>query len=140
MEETYNRARYVLVVRLPRQVEVRIEDAYLALAGTTKPVMGYHISLLGPFHVPDEADSPFLANIGAVPAGVQRGRDPSTPNLVGGGIGATAQGTPAVFGLNDLLNIFFFLQSRLAVLAGLLISRTGRGCCRKNSICPGRSS
>jgi pilus assembly protein CpaC len=53
-----------------------------------------------------------LANIGAVPAGVQRGRDPSTPNLVGGGIGATAQGTPAVFGLNDLLNIFFFLPDR----------------------------
>jgi len=66
VEETYDRARYVLVVRLPRQVEVRIEDAYLALAGTTKPVMGYHISLLGPFHVPDEADSQFLANIGAV--------------------------------------------------------------------------
>jgi pilus assembly protein CpaC len=52
------------------------------------------------------------ANIGAVPAEVQRGRDPDAPSLVGGGIGRTAQGTPAVFGLSDLLNLFFFLPDR----------------------------
>ena len=52
------------------------------------------------------------ANVGAVPAEVQRGRDPDAPSLVGGGIGRTAQGTPAVFGLSDLLNIFFFLPDR----------------------------
>lgn len=52
------------------------------------------------------------ANIGAVPADVQRGRDPDAPSLVGGGIGRTAQGTPAVFGLSDLLNLFFFLPDR----------------------------
>lgn len=56
--------------------------------------------------------SDILGNVGAVPRDVQRGRDPSAPNLVGGGIGATAQGTPAVFGLNELLNIFFFLPDR----------------------------
>jgi pilus assembly protein CpaC len=53
-----------------------------------------------------------LANVGAVPADVQKGRDPQAPSLVTGGIGNTAQGTPAVFGLSDLLNIFFFLPDR----------------------------
>ncbi len=53
-----------------------------------------------------------LANVGGVPSDVQRGRDPQAPSLVGGGIGNTAQGTPAVFGLSDLLNIFFFLPDR----------------------------
>jgi len=53
-----------------------------------------------------------VGNIGAVPADVQRGRDPPAPNLVAGGIGVPAQGTPAVFGLSDLLNIFFFLPDR----------------------------
>jgi pilus assembly protein CpaC len=52
------------------------------------------------------------ANVGAVPSDVQRGRDPDAPSLVGGGIGRTAQGTPAVFGLSDLLNLFFFLPDR----------------------------
>jgi pilus assembly protein CpaC len=56
--------------------------------------------------------SEVLGNVGAVPADVQRGRDPNAANLASGGIGATAQGTPAVFGLNDLLNIFFFLPDR----------------------------
>lgn len=36
-------------MRVPRPIEVRIEDIYLRLAGTTKPVMGFHITLLGPF-------------------------------------------------------------------------------------------
>lgn len=49
-----------------------------------------------------------LGNIGAVPVQVQRGNDPNTPNLVGGGIGGQLQGQPGVFGLTDLLNIFVF--------------------------------
>jgi pilus assembly protein CpaC len=53
-----------------------------------------------------------LANVGAVPAAAQRGRDPDAPNLVSGGIGRVAEGTPAVFGLSDLANIFFFLPDR----------------------------
>ena len=56
--------------------------------------------------------SEVLGNIGSVPADVQKGRDPNAANLASGGVGATAQGTPAVFGLNDLLNIFFFLPGR----------------------------
>lgn len=42
--------RYALVLRVPRQQEVSIEDAYLGLAGLTKPVASYHITLVGPFH------------------------------------------------------------------------------------------
>ena len=49
-----------------------------------------------------------LGNVGAVPAGSNRGSDPATPNLAGGGIGRVLQGTPAVFGLSDLLNLFVF--------------------------------
>lgn len=41
--------RYALVIRVPREHEVKIEDAYLGLAGLTKPVMSYHITLVGPF-------------------------------------------------------------------------------------------
>jgi pilus assembly protein CpaC len=48
------------------------------------------------------------ANAGALPADVQRGRDPQLPNLVSGGIGNTLKGSPAVFGLADLANIFLF--------------------------------
>lgn len=49
-----------------------------------------------------------LANVGAVPGEVQRGRDPQAPSLVSGGKTVPAEVSPAVFGLNDLLNIFFF--------------------------------
>lgn|GEM_PF-1286505 len=54
-EKAFAQTRYVLVVRVPRPIEVRIEDIYLHLAGTTKPVMGFHITLLGPFlfHPPE---------------------------------------------------------------------------------------
>ena len=41
--------RHALVIRVPRELENRLEDIYLNLAGTTKPVMGYHVTLLGPF-------------------------------------------------------------------------------------------
>jgi pilus assembly protein CpaC len=53
-----------------------------------------------------------LGNIGAVPSDVQRGRDPASPNIVAGGVGVTAQGTPAVYGLSDLANLFVFLPDR----------------------------
>jgi 2'-5' RNA ligase len=41
--------RYALVVRPGREIESRIEDTYLGLPGITRPTMGYHITLLGPF-------------------------------------------------------------------------------------------
>jgi 2'-5' RNA ligase len=37
------------VARIPRPVEVRIEDAFLTLVGITRPIMGFHITLVGPF-------------------------------------------------------------------------------------------
>jgi pilus assembly protein CpaC len=49
-----------------------------------------------------------LGNVGAVPANVKGGSDPSAANLASGGIGRTLTDTPAVFGLTDLLNIFLF--------------------------------
>jgi len=51
---------------------------------------------------------PLLGNVGSVSAGVGLGNDPSTPNLASGGIGNQLEGSPAVFGLSDLLNIFIF--------------------------------
>jgi pilus assembly protein CpaC len=55
--------------------------------------------------------SDVLGNIGAVPAEAERG-GVQAANVVSGGIARVAQGTPATFGLNDLLNIFFFLPDR----------------------------
>ena len=43
------RPRYVLVIQLPRSTELRIEDAFLGHIGVTRPAMGYHVTLLGPF-------------------------------------------------------------------------------------------
>lgn len=63
MEENLERTRYVFVLRLPRQVEVRIEDVFLSLLGITKPVMGYHITLLGPFYWAQDADRQSLSRV-----------------------------------------------------------------------------
>ena len=49
-----------------------------------------------------------LANIGAVPADVQRGRDPQAPSVVAGAKAVPPELSPAAFGLSDLLNVFFF--------------------------------
>ena len=49
-----------------------------------------------------------LGNVGAIPAGVNRGGDPGAPNIVSGGIGSPLSSSPAVFGLGNLLNIFLF--------------------------------
>jgi pilus assembly protein CpaC len=47
-------------------------------------------------------------NIGAIPPNVRRGSDVPNPTIVSGGIGNPVESTPAVFGLNDLLNVFVF--------------------------------
>jgi 2'-5' RNA ligase len=70
VEEVYDKGRHLILVRLPRPVEVAIEDTYLNLLGTTKPSMGYHISLLGPFHLL-EGGAPETA-LSGVPAVCQR--------------------------------------------------------------------
>ncbi|OGO04331.1 MAG: hypothetical protein A2Y73_03785 [Chloroflexi bacterium RBG_13_56_8] len=66
MEESLGRERYALIIRLPREAEVRIEDAYLGLMGATKPNMGYHVTLLGPFHLVGEASLESLEVIAKV--------------------------------------------------------------------------
>ena len=50
----------------------------------------------------------FLGSVGAVPANVSRGSDPKAPSVAAGGIGQGSAGSPSVFGLSDLLNIFLF--------------------------------
>lgn len=52
--------RYALLIRLPRAVEVLIEDRFLHGIGTTRPTMGYHITLLGPFRLHEDADAAVL--------------------------------------------------------------------------------
>jgi len=52
-------------------------------------------------------DSP-LANVGAIPAEVSGGGSVGASNVVSGGIGNPLSGTPGLFGLNNLLNIFLF--------------------------------
>ena len=56
VEETLEQPRYVLVIRIPRRVEIVIEDIFLELVGTTKAAIGYHITLAGSFILPDGAD------------------------------------------------------------------------------------
>jgi 2'-5' RNA ligase len=63
LEDNHGRTRYVLVVRLPRSVEVLIEDVFLGLAGATKPTMGYHITVLGPFYLDEKVDYRFLTPV-----------------------------------------------------------------------------
>lgn len=49
MQQQPDGPRYVLLIRLPRSLEVHLEDDFLSLSGATKPVMGYHVTVLGPF-------------------------------------------------------------------------------------------
>jgi len=53
VENRSEQTRYLLLIRLPREEEVAIEDRFLGLPGVTKPAMGYHITLAGPFFVAD---------------------------------------------------------------------------------------
>ena len=55
--------RYVLVIPVPREVEIRIEDRFLGLSGITKPLMGYHITVLGSFLLPEGIEPSSLAEI-----------------------------------------------------------------------------
>ncbi|RPJ61382.1 MAG: type II and III secretion system protein family protein [Acidobacteria bacterium] len=50
----------------------------------------------------------FGANVGALPPGVEGGQAPQLPSLATGGIGNKLSGSPAIFGLSDLANIFLF--------------------------------
>jgi len=63
LAESVRRPRYVVLARIPRELEVRIEDTFLALAGATKPAMGYHVTLAGPFWLRDDAGPESLAQL-----------------------------------------------------------------------------
>ncbi|NLG49806.1 MAG: 2'-5' RNA ligase family protein [Chloroflexi bacterium] len=62
----FDRERYALIIRLPREVEVRIEDTYLGLVGITKPTMGFHITLLGPFYLSEGVSIESLCGVADV--------------------------------------------------------------------------
>jgi 2'-5' RNA ligase len=58
-----DRPRYALLIQLPRAAEIRIEETFLPLAGITKPTMGFHISLLGPFYLCADAPVSMLEHV-----------------------------------------------------------------------------
>ena len=71
-----SRPRYALIVRLPRLAETQIADSYLWMPGITRPSMGYHITLLGPFVLGLDQDPAVFQAVGDVcarrrPFGVQ---------------------------------------------------------------------
>jgi 2'-5' RNA ligase len=54
---------------LPRRVEVLIEDAFLRLAGSTRPAVGYHVTLWGPFALAEGVEgADLVAAVAAVGA------------------------------------------------------------------------
>jgi len=63
VDHTGERPRYAVIVRLPRAIEVHIEDAYLSMLGTTRPIMGYHVTLLGPFYIRDQCEELVLQRV-----------------------------------------------------------------------------
>jgi 2'-5' RNA ligase len=56
-------ARYAVVARIPRPIEVEIEDAFLNLPGITRPSMGFHITLVGPFQWLEEVPPRLLTRL-----------------------------------------------------------------------------
>ncbi len=58
--------RYALILRISREVAARIEDTYLRLENITKPTMGFHITLLGPFYLGHGASLDSLRQVARV--------------------------------------------------------------------------
>ncbi len=58
--------RHLLMLPLPRALQVRIEDRYLPSVGATRPSMGYHISIVGPFFWRDQDTDAALETIARV--------------------------------------------------------------------------
>jgi 2'-5' RNA ligase len=81
VDHTGEKPRYAVIVRLPRAIEVRIEDAYLSMLGTTRPIMGYHVTLLGPFYIHDNCEAIAVQRV----QGVCRRTGPFTIRLQGMG-------------------------------------------------------
>ncbi len=66
MESSHQLPRYALVVPLSRALEIRIEDLFLGLPGTSKPIMGFHITVVGPFTWTNGPDEALLAKIAEI--------------------------------------------------------------------------
>jgi 2'-5' RNA ligase len=122
VDEAFEKVRYILLVRLPRTTEIRIEDAYLALLGTTKPVMGFHLTLLGPFLLPSEASSSFLFGINAV---CQRWQ-PFKLRIMGLGAFRTPDDNVIYLDVVDPGRIVALHDSLLAATAGQILPQSER--------------
>jgi len=55
--------RLLLMLPLPRAIEVAIEDRFLPSIGASRPAMGYHISVVGPFYWAGDERRPALARL-----------------------------------------------------------------------------
>ncbi len=66
MDNTLSHSRYALVIRIPREIEVQIEDTFLTLVGITRPIIGFHITLVGPFLWESDADSSVLDQLAQI--------------------------------------------------------------------------
>lgn len=98
----------LLKVRVAEVNRAAIQDLGLNLFGTGLTLGDANV--IGTVTTKQFGD--FVGNVGAIPQTVQGGTTVPAPNVMAGGIGNTAEGTPAVFGTNDLLNIFAFLPDR----------------------------
>jgi 2'-5' RNA ligase len=114
--------RYALVVRLPRAVEVRIEDAFLGIAGSTKPVMGYHITLLGPCLLQEGAFQAFAA---AVTAACRRW-SPFEVRVTGLGAFRAKDDNVAYLEIADPRNVVALHEDLLRATDGLVIPQDER--------------
>ena len=112
MDHTGEKPRYAVIIRLPRAIEVRIEDAYLSMLGTTRPIMGYHVTLLGPFYIMDDCEGIAAQRVQAV---CQR-TEPFAIRLQGLGI-FTEQD-------NNVVYVRIADPSRLAALHNTLLRET----------------
>ena len=57
------RTRQLLMLPVPRAIEVLIEDRFLPSIGATRPPLGYHVSIIGPFFWEGDARASALARV-----------------------------------------------------------------------------
>ncbi len=116
MTDTEPRVRYALVIRLPREVEVRIEDTFLSVIGTTKPAMGYHLTLLGPYCLAPGVSSPFLAAVSRV----CRQTESFPVRLEGLGVFSTANNNAVYLGVENPAPVVALHRRLLQATAGVV--------------------
>ena len=101
-----------LQVQAPEAATVMLQVRFAEVDRTALQELGVNIFSTGAANTFGSATTGQFGqlgtNSGAVPANVSRGSDPPLSNLTSGGIGNTLKGTPSVFGLSDLLNVFLF--------------------------------